>query len=914
MQRLLKVLVATVAMTLLTAHFAPGPTLAQVRDDAPAGVAQDATPESSQQADEGDDSSFELAGVGGMQAPYSTQFEDHLTIRPDLTATETATVRITILVPAAVQPLSQQQLQFAEGAETLDIIEAFTEKSDGRRIPVEPVNIITQDAATGLQASYTSGLKQRTIIFPDVGVGDTLVFTARKENLRSALAGQFSDVELFPRSRAFTSAQLLVEAPETLDLQVKTTGGIDSVDVSGGTRRHHITIASEPYRPDEPGAVSPIDRDPLVVVSTLKSYEEVGQRYGAAAWPKAAVTPEIAAAADEITRNITDRKAQAMAIDAWMKKNIRYVGVYLALERAVVPNEAATVLRNKFGDCKDKATLMAALLAAKGIASEEVLINLGNIYKLPEPPTPAAFNHAILYLPDFDLYDDPTASLAAFGVLAAEAYDKPVVRVSAMGAKVARTPAMRPQDHISHATTSIHVAADGTVTGQTRESGTGIFGATLRHVGGVVETMGDETAANRVLQGFGAPGSGHFDLGNTAETADPAETTGSFTLNDRFRAPAGARTAIPFGMPLLARPGVFLLGSRLAGRQSAFVCFAGQQIEDIDATFDESLPMPVPISPLNLDSELFSYHSTYKIEGRTLKVHRELISRVSGQTCTPEQESRIADDMKVVGTDVFTGYAFGNPQQTAAAPPQTLEIVRIATIGQRLRLEFLYALNVDCSSMGAINVRIVEQPKHGTAVVQQAAGKTSFPKENPRSQCNDRDSAGMFVLYDPESDFSGADSVTIEGAFPNGAVTRRHYSITVNSPPPVATATPPMPRPEPAALTVPQTLELRRVAVADRQLQLAFLFDLNPDCSSIGFVSVRMTEDPKHGKLTIENGTGFSTFAEKNLRFECNKRRTDGVVVSYTPEPGYVGADSLAMDVIYPDGNLGKRRYSIEVR
>jgi transglutaminase-like putative cysteine protease len=98
-----------------------------------------------------------------------------------------------------------------------------------------------------------------------------------------------------------------------------------------------------------------------------------------------------------------------------MKKNIRYVGVYLAKGR-VVPHDAASVLRNKFGDCKDKATLMSALFAAKGIASEHVLINFGDTYTLPEPPTMAALNHSILYLPEFDLYDDPTAQFAAFGV------------------------------------------------------------------------------------------------------------------------------------------------------------------------------------------------------------------------------------------------------------------------------------------------------------------------------------------------------------------------------------------------------------------------------------------------------------------------------------------------------------------
>src|ERR1700693_5955000 len=122
---------------------------------------------------------------------------------------------------------------------------------------------------------------------------------------------------------------------------------------------------------------------------------------------------------------------------------------------------------------------MTALLAAKGIASEAALINFGNAYTLPEPPTMVVLNHVILYLPEFDLYDDPTAQNAAFGVLAAETYDKPVVRVGTNGAVLAHTPAMQPQDHTTHAHTTIRVAADGTVTGETEEINTGVFGTTL---------------------------------------------------------------------------------------------------------------------------------------------------------------------------------------------------------------------------------------------------------------------------------------------------------------------------------------------------------------------------------------------------------------------------------------------------
>ena len=235
-------------------------------------------------------------------------------------------------------------------------------------------------------------------------------------------------------------------------------------------------IAPDSYEPEEAGAVSPLDRDPAIFISTFKSYEEMGLAYGRAASPKAAITPEIAALANEITKDIADKHGQAIAIDGWVKKNIRYVAVVLSLGR-VVPHDAAAVFRNKFGDCKDMVTL-----------------------------------------------------------------------------------------------------------------------------------------------------TGYFDLGNAGETKDPVTIRGSFTLNERFRPPpSGVPVVIPYGMPLMARPGNFLLGSRLSGRKSPFVCYAGRQTEDIDATFDPALPIPIPLADLTIENSVLSYRSTFKVEGRTLKMHREFI-------------------------------------------------------------------------------------------------------------------------------------------------------------------------------------------------------------------------------------------------------------------------------------------------
>ena len=136
------------------------------------------------------------------QLPYTLTYTSHLTVRADRTATDLFTRRLKILTPFALGLLSQQSATFVEGMETLETVEAFTEKPDGTKIPVDPANIITRDAATGLQATFARDLKQRTVIFQDVQVGDTLVWTGHKETLQGLFPGQFFYAELVSAGRA----------------------------------------------------------------------------------------------------------------------------------------------------------------------------------------------------------------------------------------------------------------------------------------------------------------------------------------------------------------------------------------------------------------------------------------------------------------------------------------------------------------------------------------------------------------------------------------------------------------------------------------------------------------------------------------------------------------------------------------
>jgi hypothetical protein len=403
------------------------------------------------------------------------------------------------------------------------------------------------------------------------------------------------------------------------------------------------------------------------------------------------------------------------------------------------------------------------------------------------------------------------------------------VRASANGATAARTPAMRPGDHTSRRTAVVNVAADGMVTGRTEDSATGVLAIVLRGEGERVQGLGGAAAARRYLQREQTPGTGQFDLGGVTGTADPAVITGTFALEKRFAAPSpderDGRAALPAGITLTAPPGTSLLGRRLSGRKTAFVCHAGQQVEDIEVTFAPPWLLPELPAPVAIDNPVFSYRFSATVDARTVKIHREFVSRVERQACAPELEATIAPDMETVRINASNRFAFGtgspsvaasggNPAgvaarpnaalalgpaalppvapPAAALPPQAaqytlaaldlsrpLELARVAAAGEKLRVEFLYAIEPDCSSMGATSVRVLEPPQHGRLIVENGQGFTSFEKDNQRYGCNTRRSDGTFVFYQPEAGYAGADAVTLDIIFPTGQASKRRYAIDV---------------------------------------------------------------------------------------------------------------------------------------
>ena len=114
---------------------------------------------------------------------------------------------------------------------------------------------------------------------------------------------------------------------------------------------------------------------------------------------------------------------------------------------------------------------------------------------------------------------------------------------------------------------------------------------------------------------------------------------------------------------------------------------------------------------------------------------------------------------------------------------------------------------------------------------------------------------------------------------------------------PQRAATPPIPTLSPSGpFTVPRT------ALAGQTTRIDFATSINPDCTVRGIPTVRILTQPVHGTIATSEMDDFSSYPLANPRSACNKSKSRGIRVDYTPVPGYTGPDYLSYELISAEG------------
>lgn len=146
-----------------------------------------------------------------------------------------------------------------------------------------------------------------------------------------------------------------------------------------------------------------------ISVSNKETYNEIGKWWWDLVHEQLIVDDEIKNKVKELTKGKKDDREKMKAIHNYVVRNTRYLHVGLGIH-GWKPYRTTTCFRNRYGDCKDKAALLKVMLEEAGIKTNLVLVRTRSLGDLDEyPASMHIFNHAISYVPKFDLFLDGTA-------------------------------------------------------------------------------------------------------------------------------------------------------------------------------------------------------------------------------------------------------------------------------------------------------------------------------------------------------------------------------------------------------------------------------------------------------------------------------------------------------------------------
>ncbi len=154
---------------------------------------------------------------------------------------------------------------------------------------------------------------------------------------------------------------------------------------------------------------------PSITFSSGDSWRPVAEEYGKIV-DKQISGADLKSLVGKLIAGKVSRDEKAAAIVAYLDREVRYTGVEFG-ESAMVPHFPSETLARKYGDCKDKASLLVAMLRVANIPAYIALLNAGSREDVaPDLPGMGMFDHAIVYVPGSpDFWIDATDEYARLG-------------------------------------------------------------------------------------------------------------------------------------------------------------------------------------------------------------------------------------------------------------------------------------------------------------------------------------------------------------------------------------------------------------------------------------------------------------------------------------------------------------------
>jgi hypothetical protein len=337
------------------------------------------------------------------------------------------------------------------------------------------------EVGVGIQAGYYDDTRMMVATFDEVNSGDVVAFeySMRYKEGIEGICQPF----IFQTDLPVLHSRLTVDLPSGWQL-CESRQNMEPITSSVQGDRYLWESGYLAYRQEEPFML------PLYLASRLIHFSAFSPREASAvpvgrwdvvsrwAWAmhddKDGLTDSLRMFLDDRLGGLNTPEEKLASIAQFVREEIRYVAVEIDHGR-LEPREASITLGNRFGDCKDKVTLMRSMLGLIGVTSYPVLACVEGVVDR-DFPSPCQFDHVIAaveltQIPGFDttceacfdgwLYIDPTHPTVELGRLPLGLHGSQVLRMSDDEVDLVALPEARPEANRRFRRAEVQLKANG---------------------------------------------------------------------------------------------------------------------------------------------------------------------------------------------------------------------------------------------------------------------------------------------------------------------------------------------------------------------------------------------------------------------------------------------------------------------
>ena len=365
------------------------------------------------------------------------------------------------------------------------------------------------------------------------------------------------------------------------------------------------------------------------------TWQGIGEWYEGLSRDRLVSTPDIAAKAAELTAGKTDFYDKAEAIGDFVQQKIRYFVIEMGVG-GYQPHAAEDIFRGRYGDCKDKATLLSAMLSSVGIHSALVMVDTERGVVDPEAPSiwgnhmigaievPRGYEspklHSVVTAKTGKRYliFDPTWHLTPFGQLEDNLQGSYGVLIEGKDSQVIELPVLDPTLNTIRRSGKFELSADGTLKGSVTDLRFGDLAMDRRRV---FSSEGEKKQTEYMNRVIGQDFTGASMTGLKVENVDALNKDLTTTFD--LQASHFARFSGPL---LMVRPRVLGSYGLDVDRKPRHVEIDLEQTMQGTDEYDIELPQGYVVDelpdPVKIDVGFASYVSSTELHGRVLHYSR----------------------------------------------------------------------------------------------------------------------------------------------------------------------------------------------------------------------------------------------------------------------------------------------------